>query len=258
MQVAVARSSGARSVPVLAAAVTLGLALAVLVSGAAPAQLSSFYRRWDGASLMGGYLLNPAGLVQSKENSFTLSVQSSGEDRLYELQLVRLEENGLAGGLLIGGLEHTLAYGVAGRLGGPLAAGVSLQRTGRERESYVYSTNLGVSARLGWLALGAAGRIPLEEGRGERDVEYTVGLDLPALGFTAGFVKGERDPNRWGAVRLGPIGGLTLGYSADFGEDGSREDETTSLKIGMTRYLLLTRKEAESGQEYALGIGVTF
>ncbi len=216
-----------------------------------------FDLRWDGSSLFGSHLLNPAELAAVAESSLTAAVQAEGDNHVWELHYVKREEGGLTGGILVGGLENTWAYGMAAGLGDHLAAGVSVQRTGWEKGSFAYGANAGLLLRAGAWSAGWAGQLPLR-GAVTKESEFVLALRGPAFGLSAGSPLGEGEHSAWAGVRLGPLAGVTVAHTADLGRGWVVGQQTTSLKVGEDKYLLLTRRVAGTREEYAVAAGITF
>lgn len=233
----------------------------VLLLGTEPARCRSFDfdLRWDGSALRGGRLLNPALFAGVDEQSATITVQGAGEEhRIWEFQLVDSIEDGLTGGILVGGRDNTWSYGVGGRVAPWAGVGMSLQRTGWTKDDYEYSAGFGVAAMSHGFTLAAAGLAPL--GRdGDTQGEVTASWEGSFVGMATGYALQEQEPRQWAEIRVTPFGWLSMAYAADLRRDGSVASETSALKLGTDRYLILARKAEEGGEgHYCLGWGAKF
>jgi hypothetical protein len=206
---------------------------------------------------MGGHLLNPAALGEVTGGNLTVSARSCKQNRIWEMQYVVPAENGLVGGLLIGGLDNTWSYGVAGRLGPGFWAGCNLQRTGWQNDSHEYAANAGLAVRTGDFSLGLAGQVPLWS-NAPGEVEVTGGWRHGSLGLSAGHLIGGVDPNSWAGISLSLTGVAILSYAADLKRDGTRGLETTSLRVGRSKYLVMARQATGAHEEFSLGAGMVF
>lgn len=213
--------------------------------------------RWDGAGLIGAYLLNPVQLLDSESSSLTVDSKSCGDESDWRVSLVRHEDTGLIGGLMLAWPDETFAYGAAGRLGAHLGAGVGMERRGLKNEEPVYSALVGAMAKVGPASLRVAGSFPLDESQGETAGEAVVALAARAIALRVGYVLGEEPSQGWASLELGSQA-LRVVYARDFDEAGWRDCETIALRLGTLRYLTLTQQRENGRDEYLVGLGARF